>query len=248
MRDKEPFQRGDLRELRVKLLSRADEVVAMREIAAGEHDPLVIGLRHDVDNRLDPSVELAEWEARRGYRATYYVLHDSPYWDDPDLEPTLATVAELGHEIGFHCNAVAESLRTGVPTGEVIHSALGRLRSWGHRVTGVVAHGDALCHRAGFVNDEVFTECARPSYGEPNRVIEWDGVQVPLDPLPLATYGLSYDANRLSRALYLSDSGGSWCEPFDEMVERFPSPFGQLHILLHPCWWVRAFQPLEAAA
>lgn len=241
MRDREPFRRDDLREFRRELLERADEVVAMREIHAGERDPLVIGLRHDVDNVLEPCVELAEWEAKHGYRATYFVLHDSPYWDSPELRPALERIAELGHEIGIHANALAVALTSGREPDEILATALYRLRSWGHDVIGVVAHGDPLCYRGHFVNDEQFVECARPDYGDPRRRLHYRGIGVNIEPRPLADFGLEYDSIHLARGLYLSDSGGAWNEPFAELCERFPNPFGQLHVLQHPCWWVEAF-------
>jgi hypothetical protein len=240
MRLREPFRRDDLRDFR-GLLERAEAVVAMREIHAGERDPLVIGLRHDVDNVLEPCVELAEWEARHGFRATYFVLHDSPYWNDPELRPALERIAVLGHEIGIHANAIAVALETGGEPDEILSSAIARLRAWGHDVTGVVAHGDRLCYRAGFVNDEMFAECARPEMGDPRRRLQYRDVELELDPRPLSDFGLEYESIRLPHALYLSDSGGAWNEPFPELCERFPNPFGQLHILMHPCWWVRAF-------
>ena len=249
MRDREPFRRKDLRELRTELLERADEVVAMREIAAGESDPLVIGLRHDVDNVLEPCLELAQWENRHGFRATYFVLHDAPYWNDPELPRVLEQIAELGHEIGIHANAIAVALLTGLDPHEILWRGIGRLRSWGHAVTGVVAHGDPLCYRSHFVNDEQFSECARPEMGNPERRLHYRGLSLDLEPVPLATFGLAYESLRLPRALYLSDSGGSWNEPFAELVERFPNPFGQLHVLQHPCWWTDAFPTaVEAAA
>ncbi len=132
----------------------------------------------------------------------------------------------------------------------MLESALARLRAWGHVVTGVAAHGDPLCRRVGFINDEVFAECPRPELGAPDRVLEFRGREVQLLPVPLAAYGLEYATERLPRALYLSDSGGVWNVPFPQIAERFPSPFGQLHILQHPCWWTRAFPTAarEAAA
>lgn len=242
MRHREPFQPDDLQELDEKILARADEVVAMREIAAGEHDPLVIGLRHDVDNIFEPCVELAEWEAARGYRATYFVLHDSPYWAEPGLREGLERIAALGHEIGIHVNAVAVALERGGDPHIHLEMALDRLRGWGHTVTGGAGHGDTLCHTCGFVNDEMFTDCARPEMGAPDRDLHYRDRTVTLEPRPLADHGLEYDTYRVgSRALYLSDSGGAWNEPFQGLADRFPSPFGQLHILVHPCWWTRAF-------
>lgn len=247
MRASAPFTADCLAELDERLLSRADEVVAMREIAAGEHDPLVIGLRHDVDNTLEPCVRLSAWEAERGYRATYYVLHDAPYWESEQLRPTLEAIAELGHEIGVHTNALAVALQTGGDPDSILFDAVERLRSWGHPVTGVVAHGDPLCHAVGFVNDEQFVECARPSYGDPDRTLTHAGVRLPLRPRPLADFGFEYESYRAgARELYLSDSGGVWNEPFEQVADAFPSPFGQLHMLIHNCWWVDAFAKVAA--
>lgn len=247
MRAGAPFRASDLEEFDARLLSRADEVVAMREIHFGERDPLVIGLRHDIDNIFEPCVELARWEAERGYRATYFVLHDSPYWGDA-IRPGLEEIASLGHEIGIHANAIAVALETGESPHAILMGAIEELRSWGFDVRGVVAHGDPLCHKVGFVNDEVFSECARPGMGEPDRVLRHGGVSLKLDPRSLADFGLEYESYRAGpRALYLSDSGGSWNEPFDEMCERFPSIDGQLHILMHGCWWTEAFPAAVAA-
>lgn len=247
MRDRYPFRRDDLREL-AELLDRAEEVVAMREIAAGELHPNVIGLRHDVDNVLEPCLELSDWESRRGYRATYFVLHDSPYWNDPVLPGVLEVIASRGHEIGIHVNAIAEALRTGGDPDRILEAALARLRGWGHNVIGAAAHGEQpTCAIAHFVNDEMFEECARPEYGDPDRVLALADVRLRLRPRPLSDYGLEYDTYRIGRReLYLSDSGGEWAAPgFEAIRDAFPAPDGQLHILQHPCWWLDAF-PVRA--
>lgn len=246
MRACEPFQCDDLEQLD-GLLGRADAVVSMREIHAGAHGRQVIGLRHDMDNMFRPSLELARWEHDRGYRATYFVLHDAPYWDDPGLRDGLEEIASLGHEIGIHANAIAEALRTGGDQHGILENAVGRLRSWGHRVTGVAAHGDPLCHRAGFVNDEQFVECARPDQGAPDRLLRLNGHRVRIEPRPLAAYGLEYETLRVGdRRLYLSDSGGAWNVRWDDLCSMFPHPDGQLHILMHPCWWEQAFTAVAA--
>jgi len=135
-----PFTAEDLRELDERLLSKADYVVQMREAVVPYQG--LLGLRHDVDNTFEPCVQLAEWEAERGYHATYYILHDSPYWNTPELRPGLERIADLGHEIGLHTNAIAVALQTGRCPHEIVAGALDRLRYWGHDVVGVVAHGD----------------------------------------------------------------------------------------------------------
>lgn len=249
MRTSAPFDRWDLDELDQRLLAHADAVVAMEDIAAGNSRAGVIGLRHDVDNVIEPAVRIAEWEAVRGYRATFFVLHTAPYWENKDLlRRSLARIAGLGHEIGFHINALTVALTTGRDPVEVVDDAVGELRGYGHYVHGVVAHGDSLCYQARFVNDELFAEVSRPDWGTPDRVLEHQGVRVPLPRVPRSRFGFDYDPNWLSRADYLSDSGGRWSQPFDDTCDRFGGLDGQLHVLWHPDWWGSAFDVHKVAA
>ena len=96
MRTHAPFRPDDLVALD-GLLEQATAVVTMAEIHAGVSDPRIIGLRHDVDNVIEPAVEFALWEAERGYRSTYFVLHSAPYWQDKDLlQRSLHRIAERG--------------------------------------------------------------------------------------------------------------------------------------------------------
>lgn len=239
MRRVAPFQPDDLAELD-ELLLRAETVVAMEDVQDGNDRPGMIAMRHDVDHDLNAAVKLARWEAERGYRATYFILHTAPYWQlKEQLRPSLELIAELGHEIGIHTNALAVALATGADPGEVLEAAIAELRSYGHPVRGVVGHGDPLCHTARFVNDEQFVECARPSFGEPGRELQAGDVRVQLAPRPLADFGLDYCAIHLRRGFMLSDSGGRWSTPFDDAAAGFPYG-GQLHILQHPCWWAEA--------
>lgn len=244
MRTIEPFQADDLAELDEQLLARASAVVAMEDIDAAviPRESTVIGLRHDVDNDIRPAVAVAEWEAERGYRASFFILHTAPYWQDKELlQRSLERIAELGHEIGIHANAIAAALLTGRDPVEILAEAIAELRGYGYPVKGVVAHGDQLCYDAGFVNDEIFLDSIRPAYGDPNRELHYNGVTIQLQPVLRSTFELEYDPNWLSRALYLSDSGGRWSEPFDETAAAFPHPKGQLHMLWHPDWWSEAF-------
>jgi hypothetical protein len=208
----------------------------------GENYPEVLGLRHDCDNVIHPAVEMAEWEAARAYRSTYYILHSAPYWNDkPLLQESLARIAECGHEIGIHNDALTVALETGRDPVIILHEAIDELRSYGHRIRSTVAHGNRLCHIARYVNDEMFEGCARPTYGDPNRTLEHAGRKLPLRPASLKTFGLDFDANWLPRGDYLSDSGGRWSRPFDDVVAEWPSK-GQLHMLVHPDWWGHALE------
>lgn len=242
MRAESPFQPDDLAELE-DLYERALQVVAMEDIADGNTDPRTLGVRHDVDNVISPAVQMAEWEADRGYRSTYFILHTAPYWHDKDtLRASLETIAECGHEIGFHVNALTAAIVHGQDPVQIVADAVGELRSYGHEIRGVVAHGDPLCHLHTYVNDEMFAESARPTYGAPDRLI---GGRVRLRPVPRSMFGFEYDPNWLPRGDYLSDSGGRWSQPFERVAATYPS-HGQLHLLVHPEWWSEAFAEVPA--
>ena len=260
MRDHAPFRPGDLAELDARLLSCASAVVALQEVHAGNRSPGVIGFRHDVDagHALATAVRMAEWEADRGYRSTYFVLHTSPYWQTPGFCDALDRIACLGHEIGIHTNALAEALRTGRDPDLILDAALKTLRGLGFTARGVAGHGDPFCNRdrapgeITFANDEQFVECARPQEGEPDRLITRGNIRLKLRPRPLADFGLDYEALMLGmpRPFRFSDSGGKWLTPgFNETADRFQSETErQLHLLIHPDWWAAAFTAEARAA
>lgn len=251
MREHAPFQPSDLGELDVRLLSQAEAVVPMRDVFDRLASGRVIALRHDVDDNrgsLDAALNIAHWEAERGYRSTFFILHGSSYWQEErhKLRKVLTEMEALGHEIGIHNNAIAEAVKTGNRPSDILYGAISLLRRWGLSIRGTVAHGDRLCRELSFVNDEMFLGCQRPDWGTPNRVIQGRYGSVLLQPEPLALFGLEYESNWLPRGDYLSDSGGAWSVPFGEAVLRFQLN-GQLHMLWHPDWWTEAF-PVEVAA
>jgi hypothetical protein len=239
---------NDLAALDHLILSRAGAVVSMLEIHSGATSEDTVGLRHDVDDNpgsLDTAVALARWEHARGYRSTYFILHTASYWQRDDLRHSLDLIAANGHEIDIHANAIPAALAVGGDPAEILMAAIEQLREWRHPVVGVAPHGDQLCYDAAarirFVNDEIFTECARPDMGAPDRTITHGHASVTLRPLPLAAFGLEYETYRLPHGRYLSDSGGHWNIPLAEAS----TGDGQLHILQHPDWWSKAF-PKEA--
>jgi hypothetical protein len=252
-----PFTRSDLDELG-EFFGEALAVVSMREILAGNRDARVVGLRHDVDNApaaLDTAVEMARWEAAHGWRSTYFLLHTAEYWRDGRVFDAAERIALLGHEIGLHADAVAEALRHGGDPAEMIHEALAELRDRGHVVTGVVGHGNPLCHRASFANDEQFLECVRSGNGEPDRELRFRDRMLRLEPRSLAEFGLEYESIGLRcydrgdgvmrtrpNQLYNTDSAGGWFYPFEDTIRDFRVLHdGQLHLLVHPDWWSEAF-------
>jgi hypothetical protein len=226
----------------------------MHDVYKGDTGARVIGLRHDVDDNagsFDTALRMAEWEFEHGYSSTYYLLHTAYYWERALIEAP--RFEELGHEVGIHVNALAESFRVRREPHLILARALSDLRSTGVRVVGCVAHGDPLCRegaRVVFCNDEMFAESPRPALGPRTRMIERGGVVHPLSPMPRSVFGLEYDANWLSRGDYISDSGGQWNPRPDsfELAVSHWAEAGQLHVLIHPDWWGEAFVPMEVAA
>jgi len=59
----------------------------------------VVVLRHDVDKRRQNALETARIEHGLGIRGSYYFRVVPGSWD----EPVMRQVADLGHELGYHC-------------------------------------------------------------------------------------------------------------------------------------------------
>ncbi len=272
-----PFTADDLAEMDDALFSRASAVVAMEDVNDGNRDPNSIGLRHDVDgtnartrHALQTAVQMAEWEAARGYRSTYYILHTAPYWMAAGFAAALDRIAELGHEIGIHADCLAEAMSTGRDPDQILDEALATLRGLGFQIRGVVGHGNPLCNRDAapgepwFANDEQFDLCRRPDYGAADRIINRGSRTLKLAPRPLADFGLEYEALWSAHpfAFRISDSGGKWLNPgWDETVVKWQgqrAAYGhvtsptrevrQLHALVHPDWWQHAFVEERIAA
>lgn len=69
-----------------------------------EPQPGDVFLRHDVDMSLDAALQMAELEAERGVRATYFLMTRSDFYnlDSRGGERALARLRELGHRVGLH--------------------------------------------------------------------------------------------------------------------------------------------------
>jgi hypothetical protein len=202
------------------------KVVPLRDFAHGAGD---LALRHDVDSRLDSALVLARLEADRGLRATYFVLHTAPYWDDADLLPRLLGLQELGHEVGFHNDLVTLERVHGVDVAKYAPRALERLRSAGLDVVGAAAHGSPWCHRLGFHNNYVFAGWDEPVTGFPDTAVKRK-----LDPAEL---GLEYEAYHLGEDGYYSDSRFERGHRWHPSQLDLAGSRGRTIVLTHPCHW-----------
>jgi hypothetical protein len=253
------------------LLGEADVVVPIGDaFAKGPDRPArLIAPRHDMDHDVENSVRFAAWEAEHGFRSTYYVLHGDWYWGGSAAQRpsrfvlrALDRIASQGHEIGLHNNAITIALLTGQDPFVVLERDLAALRRHGFEVTGSVQHGDALCHRVGYVNNELFVDSPLPVGTARNRTIVYDDAvagihrELAIRARPMAEFGLTHEANYIGHSLYLSDSGGRWSLPPAEVEGRFVADGGFLQMLIHPVWWAfsgemvrpRAIEPGGAGA
>ena len=119
----------------------------------------LIALRHDVDHNLDVALDLAYYEYKRGFQATYFVLHDHAYNQDPMFTEKLLQLQDYGHEIGIHCNLIAGWLNhTFDDPAAHLAKWLDRVRSAGISIKGTATHGDALCYQYGVINNWFFQQ------------------------------------------------------------------------------------------
>lgn len=200
----------------------------------------VVGLRHDVDQRLDRARDFSRLESEHGLRATYFVLHTAKYWRSSDLISTFRTLQDRGHEVGWHNDLVTLECVLGTNARDYLSQELRRLRAAGVRIVGTAAHGSPLCYRYGYHNGYFFfpTEIVE---GFPNREV----VNGPLGPraIPRGTLGefdLHYDAYHLSNTSYFSDAsfdtrGARWHT--DDLDVAALRPGTRAIILTHPDHW-----------
>jgi hypothetical protein len=179
------------------------DVVPLAELARSAEDRITVALRHDVDFSLDAALTTARLEHARGIRATYYILHTAPYYDEEVL-PALRTLQDdYGHEVGWHNDLVTLQCVNGVDARAYLARELARLRSAGIDVRGVAAHGSYWGHRLGYDNTYFFSDFDEVTPAFPNREVV-RGVTVPKG--TLAEFGFAYDANHLAFDRFYSDA------------------------------------------
>lgn len=212
-----------------EFLRSAKAVVPMRE---SPHARDIVAMRHDVDHSLEHALKFARWEAERGYRSTYFLLHTAPYWRAKEaLYAGMRELTDMGHEIGLHVNAVIQARAEGKsspqdgganPAGncaraaEIIHEAVTEIRSQGFEVVGTAAHGDHRCADWNLSNLDI-----------------WAAGYSPQD------FGLEYEAyHRHQSANYISDNGGKWIGENNEILytPHFHKSLAT-HLLVHPIHW-----------
>lgn len=203
-------------------------------------------IRHDVDFDLDAALRMSRYENENGLFSIYFLLHTSPYFEySKKFLKMCKEIVRLGHQIGFHNNVLSEHINTKEDIKSLIERPLTFLRDGGIEVKGTSSHGDILCRKFKFFNNEV-----------------WDFVQekppfLEFEKQRLSDYDLLYDTRMFYFQAFLGDGSGKWNgsffskPPFEivDNIRRFPSirkdvieKFNRLnsgffHLLIHPRWW-----------
>jgi hypothetical protein len=158
--------------------------VARGDVGIGE-----IALRHDVDHSIEKAHRFAEWESTRNYRSTYFILTTAPYYDDPNLSTYLNEMIEMGHEIGFHNDALCAVDGDVVAAAEyILHhkKKIEQSLSKHYSLLGVADHGGSP-----HTNGDIWNHYT-PEY-----------------------FGFEYEAYQLQKTAntYISDNQGKWRSP-----------------------------------
>jgi len=206
------------------------------------HSEIGILLRHDIDDDLDRAVRMAELEAgidndlnramfQHGdialCRSTYFALNTAKYWKSKECFEALRYIQDLGHEIGWHNNALASWYRSlDVSIRPHIIRPLDELRSHGLIIKGTAAHGDRLCREFRFMNYNIW---GLRSPGWP-----WSGLQ--FGGFKLEDFGLEYEAYHIPFDDYLTDNGGRWCKPFEDTAKKWIAG-KRYQVIIHPQHW-----------
>lgn len=161
-----------------------------------------IGLKHDVDTRLDIAFEMAEYEQSEGIQSTYYMLHTAGYY--PDYEMFLK-IQDMGHEIGFHNDLLTNYLKKGIDPKDFLKNELWRLKNAGIEIHGTCSHGSYLARDLRFLNYYIWKQipfCAsHPNYEK----ISYNGKSYLIKKLDLYDY-FKYDSILLRRDKASSDT------------------------------------------
>lgn len=248
-----------------RYLDHFGPVTTLREMAGDPARENVIALRHDVDHDLDAALEMSCWEHRRGQHATYFVLDTAPYWNTTDFLDKCRQLAEFGHEVGLHLNALCKWVSGAVnDVQQDLEASLERLRSVGIDIDSISTHGDRLCYERHFINYWCFQDL-RPAdpaarenglsaegiavsdprfqigYPTTHALKREDGTEFPLWSIPMSSVKLRYEAMHIPYDRYFTDSGGSWSRTPDPIAHDLTR--GRNQILIHPEHW-RGLQKL----
>ena len=168
--------------------------------------PFVI-LRHDVDYSPRAALRLAALEAEAGWRSTYFLLPNGPYYNllDAHHAGLPRRLADLGHEVGLHYDVRFLHSFPRRQWDDLLDAQAGLLETLsGQAVTSIAMHQPAL-------NGE------DPFAGRTDRLN-------------------AYHPRFVREMTYISDSCRAWRDGAWQILSEGPLP-ARLHLCLHPVNW-----------
>jgi hypothetical protein len=108
----------------------------------------VVLLRHDVDYDARRAVRIAEIEAERGVRATYY-FRSSHYPGSHNLS-LMHRIASMGHEVGYHYETLDRCRGDLTSAAANFEDELSIMRGEGFSVSTVCPHGNPRIRKQGY--------------------------------------------------------------------------------------------------
>jgi hypothetical protein len=217
-------------------------------------------LRHDVDHDLNAALQVANFEAVQGVRASFFLLPSAPYWQMAYRNAAARELESLGHTVGLHNNAFAQWAKGEVDCPyDALKQQLESLRAANVTVGQTSSHGDRMCYEVGFNNSWLFDFCwsgdslsdewtGLSAEGVPDSRLEFtvprpsgrtltraDGKTIELGLASLEDYQLTTDVTHRPGAVHVSDSGGNWQRGGPDLLHNVEGP---ATLLIHPEYWV----------
>ena len=173
-------------------------------------------LRHDVDNDLKKALRMAELEARRNVKSTYFVLLTSNFYNmhSQRNREIVYEIQNRGHTIGLHFDEMAYPQDAGNAS----------------KVT------EDICRELKTLSEILRTDVTVFSYHRPTKMILDAGIRIQ------GTIN-SYDNLFFKEFKYVSDSRMHWREPVSDIIRG--GVFARLHILTHPFWYHEEEKSME---
>jgi hypothetical protein len=189
-------------------ISATHRIVRFADLRHGDPPEPTCILRHDVDYSPAAALRLAEQEAERGVRATYFLLAGTSYYNllAPEHSHVARRLVDLGHETGLHYDVRSFAPFDPAEWPRLLRAQatlLGELA--GQPVTSVAMHQPAL-------------HGSDPFRGQDLGFLN------------------AYDDRFTIETTYVSDSCRAWRDHSWSMLEGGALPH-RLHLCLHPINW-----------
>ncbi|MDO9510536.1 MAG: hypothetical protein Q7J34_02145 [Bacteroidales bacterium] len=214
---------------------------------------IIVGLKHDVDNNLQRSVDMAKVEYRLGIPATYYFLHTSSYYfSNPNdansrIIPVYKTFLQFQndwkHEVGFHSDLITLQLIHKLDPVDFLHKELDYMRQQGLRIYGSAAHGSPYCKSYHYINYYFFEDCSKEPF---MHFVNLNSAALGNETITykkgrMLDFDLDYEAYFLDNNKYYSDAqfigGRHW--NFDQADWRRLKTGDRVIFLVHPEHWLK---------